>query len=173
MERKIKYQEDDLVAVVWLHQTGPLVLAGEMTWEEAASEAWAMEADKADRARILVGLFEDQIRGAWAVSGAEHHAAVPEGKKRKVNRSTFTLAEDPRLAYLAGAPSPLGSRRNPQTTIELRELPGASMLTEATEPASHGVVQLGQFTLLVSKEGDAELRMPADATVTIRTTSEE
>jgi hypothetical protein len=169
---KTKYQADDLVAVVWLHQTGPLVLEGEMTWEEAASEAWAMEADKADRSRILIGLFEDEIQGAWAVNGAEHHAAVPEGKKRKVNRSTFTLAEDPRLAYLVGAPSPLGSRRNPQTTIELRDLPGASALIEETEPASHGVVQLGQFTLLVSKEGDAELRMPTDGTLTIRTVPE-
>jgi hypothetical protein len=171
MAPKTKYRADDLATVVWLNQTGPLVLAGEMTWEEAASEAWAMEADKADRTRILIGLFEDEIRGAWAVRGAEHHVAVPEGKKRKVNRSTFTLAEDPRLRYLVGAPSPLGSRRNPQTTIELRDLPGASTLIDEAELASHGVVQLGQFTLLVSMEGAAEVRMPTDATLTIRTVS--
>jgi hypothetical protein len=168
----MKYQASDLVAVVWLHQTGPRVLAGEMTWEDAASEAWAMEADKADRARILIGIFENVIRGAWGVAGAEHHAEVPEGKKRKVNRSLFKTVEDPRLAYLVGAPAPMSSRRNPQTTIELRDLPGASTLIEAAEPPAQGAVQLGQFTLLVSKGGEAELHMPAGTTLTIRTATE-
>jgi hypothetical protein len=171
MATKRKYQVDDLVAVVWLHQTGPRVLAGEMTWEEAASEAWAMDADKADRVRVLVGVFQDKIQGAWAVTGAEHHAEVPEGKTRVVNRSLFETAEDSRLVYLVGMPSPVAGRRNPQMTFELRDLPGAAELIEATEPATHGVVQLGQFTLLVSESGDAELRMPSDAVLTVRTTS--
>ncbi|PZS30312.1 MAG: hypothetical protein DLM61_11075 [Pseudonocardiales bacterium] len=171
MATKNKYQADDLVAAVWLHQTGPRVLADEMTWEEAASERWAMDADKADRVRVLIGVFQDQIQGAWAVTGAEHHAEVPEGKTRVVNRSLFKTAEDPRLAYLVGMPSPVTSRRNPQTTFELRDLLGAAALIEATEPATHGLVQLGRFTLLVSESGDAELRMPSDAVLTVRTSS--
>ncbi|MFD7020530.1 hypothetical protein [Streptomyces sp. NPDC059928] len=171
MATKRKYQADELVAVVWLHQTGPRVLAGEMSWEEAASEAWAMDADKADRVRLLVGVFQDEIQGAWAVTGVEHHAEVPEGKTRVVNRSLFETAPDPRLGYLVGMRSPWASRRNPQMTFEMRDLPGATALIGGTERATHGVVQLGQFTLLVSENGDAELRMPPDAVLTVRAAS--
>jgi hypothetical protein len=170
MKKNTKYQADDLVAVVWLHQTGPRVRAGEMTWEEAASEAWAMDADKADRVRILLGVFEDEIQGAWAATGAQHRAEVPEGKTRVVNRSVFHTAADPRLAFLVGMPSPVASRRNPQTTIELRDLPGSAALIETEEPPTHGVARLGPFILLVSERGDAELRMPAGTALTIRTT---
>jgi hypothetical protein len=169
MGKNKKYQADDLVAVVWLHQSGPNVLAGEMTWEEAAREAWAMDADKADRVKVLIGVFRDVIQGAWLVTGATHQVEVPEGKTRMVNRSWFEIAEDPDLAYLVNASSPWPSRRNPQTTFELRDLPGADRLIDPAQSATHGLVHLGHFALLVSEEGRAELRMPPGAVLTVRT----
>ena len=97
-------------------------------------------------------------------------AAIEASPTRLVNRSLFHTAADPRLAFLVGMPSPVASRRNPQTTIELRDLPGSAALIETAEPATHGVARLGPFILLVSERGDAELRMPAGTALTIRTT---
>jgi hypothetical protein len=159
------------VAVVWPRQSAPRVLAGEITWQEAVSAdwaVWAMEAEKADRATVLIAVHDDVIEGAWRVTGATHYLEVPQGKTRKVNRSHFDTVDDPRLAYLMKTPSWLGRRRNPQTTVELRDLPGADALIAATEPPAHGMVQLGQYTLVVSAAGAAELRIPPDAVFTVR-----
>jgi hypothetical protein len=128
-----------------------------------------MDPSKGDRVRVLVAVFDDVVVGAWAVRGATHETAVPEGKSRTVNRTTFNTVDDPRLDYLVGGPAPLPRQRNPQATFALRDLPGADLLVGDTEPAAHGVVRLGPFTLVVSEDGNAELRMPAEATLTVRT----
>jgi hypothetical protein len=169
MELKKRYLGDDLIAVVWPNQSEPLVRFGAMTWEEAARGAWAMDAEKADRVRILVAVFDDKVVGAWAVTNAIHEAEIPEGKTRMVSRSTFETAADGRLDYLVGAPSPRARQRNPQATFELRDLPGAESLIGSVAPTSSGLVQLGPFTLTVSEDGRADLHMPAGATLTVRT----
>jgi hypothetical protein len=166
-----KYQPDDLVVVVWPRQSQPRVVAGEITWKDAASAdwaRWAIEAEKAERATVLIAVHDDVIEGAWRVTGVTHHPEVPTGKTRVINRSHFDTAEDPRLAYLDKTPSWLPRRRNPQSTVELRDLPGADALIAATEPPAHGLVQLGQYTLVVSDDGTAELRTPPGAVFTIR-----
>jgi hypothetical protein len=166
-----KYQPDDLVVVVWPRQSAPRVLAGEITWQEAASAEWArwaIEAEKAERATVLVAVHDDVIEGAWRVTGADHHAEIPPGKTRVINRSHFETVEDPRLAYLVKTPSTLLRRRNPQTTMELRDLPGAAALTASADPLAHGLVQLGQYTLVVFEDGTAELRVPVGAVFTVR-----
>ena len=171
MHNTFMYRDDDLVAVVWPRRSEPSVRSGEMTWEEAAREAWAMNPHKADRVRVLVAVFDDVVMGAWAVRGAAHQAMVPAGKSRSVSRSRFDTADDPRLDYLIGLPSPLVRRRNPQATFELRDLTGADALIGAAEPAAHGLVRLGEFTLTVFKNGSAELHVPAGAVLTVRTVS--
>jgi hypothetical protein len=166
-----KYNPDDLVVIVWPAQSQPRVAAGEITWQEAVSATWArwsILAGKADRASVLVAVHEDVIEGAWRVIGATHHPGIPPGGTRVVNRSHFETVEDPRLAYLLKTRSPLARRRNPQTTMELRDLPGADALTASVEPPAHGLVQLGQYTLVVSADGRAELRIPPDAVLTVR-----
>ena len=160
MKRTKKYLGDDLVAIVWPNQSEPLVRVGEMTWEEAACGAWAMDAEKGDRVRVLVAVFDDIVVGAWAVTNAIHQAEIPEGKTRMVSRSTFETAADTRLDYLVGGPSPRARQRNPQATFELRDLPGAESLIGSAAPASSGLVQLGSFTLTVSEDGHADLHMP-------------
>ena len=171
MADKKRYQADDLVAVVWPRQSEPRVRAGDLTWEEAAREAWAMDSDKADRVRVLIAVFEDKIVGSWAVTGATHHAEIPEGKSRTVSRSRFHTADDGRLHYLVGADSPRPRQRNPQATFELRDLAGAEHLIGSSELAAHGLVRLGEFVLTVSDGGRAELRMPAGAALTVRATA--
>jgi hypothetical protein len=168
MINKTKYIADDLVAIVWPRQSEAAVRAGSMTWEEAASGAWAMDPDKATRVKILLAVFDDVIERAWKVVGSTHHAEVPEGKARTVSRSTFEIVEDSRLAYLVGSPSPLTRRRNPQATFELRDLPGAEVLMEDSQPAAYGIVQIGDYTLIVSEDQGAELRVPAGAVLTVR-----
>jgi hypothetical protein len=164
-----KYLSDDLVAVVWPNQSELLVRVGERTWEEVACGAWAMDAEKADRVRVLVAVFGDKVVGAWAVTNATHQTEIPEGRTRMVSRSTFETAADARLDYLVDGPSPRARQRNPQTTFELRDLPGAESLIGPAAPTSSGLVQLGPFTLTVSEDGRADLHMPAGATLTVRT----
>ena len=165
------YRPDDLVVVVWPRQSQSRVLAREITWQEAASAEWArwaIEAEKADRATVLIAIHDDVVEGAWRVIGATHYPEVPLGKTRMINRSHFQTVEDPRLAYLVKTPAPLPRRRNPQTTMELRDLPGADALIAAAKPPAHGLVQLGQYTLVVSEDGTAELRIPPGAMFTVR-----
>jgi hypothetical protein len=169
MTNTASYQGDDLAAIVWPRQSEPLVRAGHMTWEEAAREAWAMEMAKADRVRILVAVFDDEVVGAWSVAGVSHETVVPEGKTRRVNRSSFETVDDPRLSYLVGGPSPRPRQRNPQATLELRDLPGADVLIGTADRPSHGLVRLGDFTLTVAEDGRAELHMPRGAALTVRT----
>jgi hypothetical protein len=171
MAHNFMYQPDDLVVVIWPRQSQSRVLAGEITWQEAASaewSKWAIEAEKADRATVLIAVYDDVVEGAWRVTGATHYPEIPLGKTRVINRSHFQTVEDPRLTYLEKTPSPLPRRRNPQTTMELRDLPGADALITAAEPPTHGLVQLGQYTLVVSEDGTAELRIPPDAVFTVR-----
>jgi hypothetical protein len=169
MTRNWNYQPDDLVVVVWPRQSQPLVVAGDITWRQAASDAWAIEAEKADRATVLIAVHDDVIEGAWRVTGVTHTSEVPAGKTRKINRSAFDTVDDPRLAYLVKTPSWLERRRNPQTTVELRDLPGADALIAAAAPPAHGLVQLGLYTLIVAEDGTAELRTPPGAVLTVRT----
>ena len=169
MKRMKKYLGGDLVAVVWPNQSEPLVRAGEMTWEEAARGAWAMDAEEANRVRVLVAVFDDIVVGAWSVTNAIHQAEIPEGKTRMVSRSTFETAADARLDYLVRGPSPRARQRNPQATFQLRDLPGAESLIGSAAPTSSGLVQLGPFTLTVAEDGRADLYMPAGATLTVRT----
>jgi hypothetical protein len=171
MVDRFKYQPDDLVVFVWPRQSQPRVLTDEITWQEAASAEWArwaIEAEKAERATVLVAVHEDVIEGAWRVTGTTHHSEIPAGKTRMINRSHFKTVEDPRLAYLTGTHSPLPRRRNPQATMELRDLPGSDSLIAAAEPPAHGLLQLGQYTLVVSEDGTAELRIPPGAVFTVR-----
>ena len=121
-----KYLSDDLVAVVWPNQSESQVRAGEKTWEEVARGAWAMDAEKADRVRVLVAVFDDIVVRAWAVTNATHHTEIPEGKTRRVSRSTFEITAEARLDYLVGGPSPRARQRNPQATFELRDLQAPS-----------------------------------------------
>jgi hypothetical protein len=169
MVNKTRYASDQLVAVVWPRQSEPDVRAGRTTWQIAASEAWAMDPGKADRVGVLLAVFEEVVVGAWGVSGAMHESAVPPGKTRKVSRSAFDTFIDPRLDYLVGTPSPLPRRRNPQATFELRDLPGADTLLAGTDPAPHGLLRLGGYVLTVHEDGNAELRMPGGAELTVRT----
>ncbi|MFI6225362.1 hypothetical protein ACIBEH_32785 [Nocardia salmonicida] len=174
MEHTYKYSPDALVTVVHVALNARRVLAGEMTWEDAASgpgTAWAIAADKAEQTQVLIAVHEDTIEGAWSVTGVTNHSAIPEGKTRTVNRAQFETVADPRLDYLLKTPSPLALPRNPQGVLELRDLPGADVLLFGTPPPAHGVAQLGPYTLTVSKDGDAELRIPVDARLAIRTTT--
>lgn len=169
MANNSKYRGDDLAAVVWLTNSAVKVRAGEMTWEQAARDAWAIEAAKADRVVVLVAIDDhDDVPHAWRVAGVRNGAAVPPGKTRKINRCWFELEEDPALDYLIG-PSPWRRRRNPQTTFELRDLPGADALLSDNRPPAHGVVRLGDYALVVREDGAAELHIPKGQVVTIRT----
>ncbi|TQJ29873.1 hypothetical protein [Microbacterium sp. SLBN-146] len=128
-----------------------------------------MEAAKAERVRVLVSVFEDTIIGAWRVTGSVSILAQPEGKSRRVNRATFSTVDDPRLHYLWGQPSQVPRRRNPQTTIELRDLWGAQTLLEHEGAApGFGVARIGDFTLTVRQDGTADLLYPARSPVTLR-----
>lgn len=122
--------------VVWPRQSAPSVLAGEITWEEAARKAWAMDRDKADRVAVLVAVHENTVVGAWAVRGAEHDVAVPAGKTRRVSRSRFAIAADPRLDYLVGIPSPWPPRRNPQTTLSCGTSPARRRCWSRRRPST-------------------------------------
>jgi hypothetical protein len=166
---KYPYHTGDLVAVVWLTTSAARVRAGTMTWKEAAQEAWAIEAAKADRVTVLAAVDDNNdVVGAWHVGDVHNQSSVPPGKTRKINRAWFELEDDAALDYLAG-PSPWERRRNPQTTFELRDLPGADALVSGEQLPTHGVVTLGEYSLLVHREGSAELRVPAGRSVTIYT----
>lgn len=154
--------------IVWPRQSEPAVRAHETTWEEAAREAWAMDAEKAKRVAILVAVFDDVIVGAWSASALEPDIRIPEGKTRNVSRSAFITRQDNRLDYLVGTASPWKRRRNPQTTVEVRDLPGAESFLSGTQ-SEHGIVRVGAYVLSVSPSGTAELQMPAGRVVTIRT----
>lgn len=164
------YQPDDLALVVWLHQTGPAALRGESTWQDASTVAWAMAKDKAERTRVLIGVYDETIRGAWAVTDSTGEYAPAGESGRNVYRAKFAVTEDPRLTDLVGLPSPLDGRgrRNPQATAELRDLSVlAPLLGEAT-PES-GTVRVGGFVLSVSEPGGAcTLYIPPGAPVNIR-----
>jgi hypothetical protein len=147
------------------------VLAGELTWQEAVSgedTAWAIEAEKADRAQLLIAVHDDVITGAWRVTDVSHRCEAPPGKKRKINRSRFATIADDRLDFLVHAPSPILRRRNPQGVMEIRDLLGAEVLLADAQPPAHGIAQLGGYTLIVAEDQTAELRTPPGAIVTIR-----
>jgi hypothetical protein len=164
------YQSDDLALIVWLHQTGPAADRGEITWHEAATVAWAMSQDKAERTRVLIGVYDEKIRCAWGVVRHDGETA-PAGKSgRNVYRAKFHVIDDPRLAELDGLPSPLDGRgrRNPQATVELRDLPILAPLLGEPTPVV-GVVRVGGFVLSVSELGGAcTLYTPPGAPVNIR-----
>ncbi len=150
------------------------MLAGEMTWEEAASEAWAMNREKAERVKLLIAVFDGKVRGAWAAERKKTIVlTVKNSGGRAVHRSTFTLTKDDCLAYLVGLPSPIEGklRRNPQATAEVRDLPALAQVVEDAPTPEYGVVKIGAFTLSISETGEAELRMPAGAVLTVRTTA--
>ena len=172
MSHTWKYEPEGLAVIVWPRQNASRVLAGELTWQEAVSgedTGWAMEAEKADRAQLLIAVHDDVITGVWRVTDVSHHCETPPGKTRKVNRSRFETIADGRLDFLVHAPSPILRRRNPQGVMEIRDLPGAEVLLADVQPPTHGVVQLGGYTLIVGEDRNAEVRTPPGAVVTIRT----
>jgi hypothetical protein len=169
MEPVKKYYPTDLACYVWPRQSAPAVLAGTLTWEEAAREAWAMAPAKADRVSVLAAVHDDVVMDAWSVVGAQHDIIVPAGKSRRVSRSKFTTVSDSRLSYLVGSPSTVPRRRNPQTTFELRDLPGSEALLQGDEPAAVGIVQLGAIILTVASAGRAHLQLPAGTILTVET----
>lgn len=166
MTHTYKYAPDDYVVVVWLTDSAAEVRAGTRTWEDAAHGAWAIEAAKATRARVLLAIDDlDEVVGAWHVASVSNESLVPDGKSRRVNRATFELVDDARLSFLLGS-SPWPRRRNPQTTLEVRALPGADQLLAGQVPSS-GAAQIGDFTLTVNDRGVAVLRMRAGASLTV------
>ncbi|NYF18196.1 hypothetical protein HDC37_003052 [Microbacterium sp. AK009] len=164
------YEPTDLVLFVWPRQSELEIRAGgARSRQEAASNAWAMDRTKAERVSVIVSVFDDRIIGAWAVAEAHPTTATPEGKTRKVTRVRFDTYVDPRLSYLVGQTSQLKRRRNPQSTIQLRDLDGSDVLfEEPTGERQHGVARLGEFTLTVREDGSADLVYPATAAVTLR-----
>jgi hypothetical protein len=169
MDLTKKYMSDDLLLVVWPKQNAAHVLAGEMTWAEAACEAWAIDASKADRVRILIAVHKGTIRGAWPVETVSHEETHPVPGSRRVNRSSFTLGEDTRLRYLLGTASPLGARRNPQAVVQLRDANGfGPVLADPLAVPETGAVSLAGFVLSVSPDGAALLTVPAGKEVSVR-----
>jgi hypothetical protein len=170
MESNPKYLSSDLVAIVWPRQSEPAVRAGEMTWEEAAGGEWAIDSAKAERSKVLVAIHDDVVVGAWRVTAVVNRKVQPVGKGRHMNRSRFVLVAEPRLTGIVGARSPYPRRRNPQTTVELRDFEeaAAALLRDQEKPA-HGAATLGEFILRVSEDGNAELFVPAGAVLKVRT----
>jgi hypothetical protein len=164
MTRNKEISPSDLAVVVWPRRS---VLAGRDSAKDAASGNWAMDAEKADRASVLISVYENRIIGAWRIVGTKNRSEVPTGKTRQINRTEFLTVEDARLGYLTGMASPLEARRNPQATMPLRDLPGWEGLVES-QPATDGVVQLGGFALTVRPDGSADLLTPVGAAVTVR-----
>lgn len=82
------------------------------------------------------------------MTAVENVTATPAGKTRRVNRATFTVKDDPRLGYLI-THSQWRRRRNPQTTIQVRDLPDADRLLADTPAPVTGTVSLGPFVLTV------------------------
>src|SRR3954447_24420888 len=108
------YVPSDLALAVGLHKTGPLVEQGELTWEEAAAIRWHVARDKADEAKILLGVYEGNVRGAWPIMGTNHDLVLSNtGSGRLVSRTAFTVGTDQRLTALLHAPLPGVSHRNP------------------------------------------------------------
>ncbi|MFB8387765.1 hypothetical protein ACFC3F_11565 [Microbacterium sp. NPDC055910] len=174
-EEHLMFKQDffhptDLVLFVWPSRIHAEPSQSEAVWrEDAAGTAWAMERAKADRVRVLVSVAVDTIVGAWHVTGSESTLTAREGKTRRVNRSRFDMRDDARLHYLVGKRSQVPRRRNPQTTIELRDLFGGESLLEPRPDARrHGVVRIGDYTLTVGEDGTADLVYPARAVVTLR-----
>lgn len=166
----VTFQPTDLVLFVWPHrEPGDPGPSGDDARREAALTPWAMGNNKAERVRVLVSVVGSTIVGAWSVSGTTSVLTEPKGKSRRVNRATFEAHDDPRLHFLAGQSSQLRPRRNPQTTIELRDLWGSEvLLASAPEDLDHGVVRVGAFTLTVREDGSADLIYPAQSPVTLR-----
>lgn len=155
---------DDLCLRVHLTNEGPRAARGEITWEEAASVAWVVARDKAERVKVLIGIWPHDIKKAWQVTGCAHEdTTTPKG--RTVNRASFDLVEDPRLDYLLDQPDPW-PQRNPVAIRRLDTLPGAELLIAADAP-KHGAAQVGPFSLVVSADGRAEVYGPAGASVTV------
>jgi hypothetical protein len=163
------YAPSDSVLAVGLHQTGPLVEQGDMTWEEAAAIRWHVNRDKADAAKILLGVYQGQVRGAWPILGTDHDL-VPSntGSGRLVNRTAFTLGSDERLAALLHAPLPGVGHRNPVAWLSVKDLPHADALLTEGEPPAVGSVRLGPYVLVVGPSGDAEVIAESDGAVTVR-----
>jgi hypothetical protein len=164
------FEPNDLALFVWPRQSEiELRAGGGRSRKDAASSAWAMDRTKADRVRVVISVYDGIIVGAWSVNASTSTLEAPEGKTRRVNRASFDTYEDPRLAFLVGQPSQLGPRRNPQTTIELRDLVGAEVLVDAIDDEPrHGVARVGEFTLTVHEDGTADLNYPATAALTLR-----
>lgn len=167
---ELAFDPTDLVLFVWPHREhGQEHPDHDEARREAALTPWAMGSDKAERVRVLVSVAGDTIIGAWSVSGTTSVLTEPEGKTRRVNRATFDAHDDPRLHFLAGQRSQIRSRRNPQTTIQLRDLWGSDVLLDQTgADTDHGVVRVGAFTLTVREDGSADLVYPAQSPVTLR-----
>jgi hypothetical protein len=165
------FRPDDLVLIVRPNQSQPAVASGLTTWQQAASGGWAMDASKGARVRVLLAVHNRLVVGAWRVVSVTHRAEVPEGKSRAVSRSTFETVADDRLRFLIGSESPKEPRRNPQTAMQLRDLPGSEVLLEGVEPATHGLVRLGAFSLAVGSDGRAVVQMPAGTELTVRTST--
>lgn len=168
MANTLKYPGGSLAALVWLTSSAQEVRAGVKTWADAARDKWAMDAAKADRVSVLIAIDDaDEVVGAWSVTGVTNESSVPAGKTRQVNRALFEVKNDPALDFLLG-PSPWPRRRNPQATVELRDVPGADVLITGSSRPQHGVVQLGKYKLSVTPSGVAELHVPAGASVTVK-----
>jgi hypothetical protein len=136
-------------ALVWRTSSTEEVRAGVETWADAARDRWVMDAAKAERVSVLIAIDDnDEVVGAWSVTGVCKEASVPRGKTRKVNRAVFDVENDTALDFLLGL-SPWPPRRNPQTTLELPEAPGVQTLITGGDRPQHGVVQLGHFKLAV------------------------
>jgi hypothetical protein len=164
-----RYDPNDLALVVRPRQSAPAVYAGRRTWEDAATGAWAMAQDKADRVRVLIAVHEEKVVGAWAVTDRSHDVAVPDGKSRNVSRSSFSTSADSRIAKLLDTPSQWPSQRNPVSTHELRDVQGLEELLGHAEPKiTHGVVELGDYRLIVQADGHAQLLVPTGCAVTVR-----
>lgn len=169
-EYKEVFKPTDLVLVVWPRQSELAIRRGqEVSRQVAASGAWAMDQNKADRVRVIISVHEDVIVGVWAALSNTNRLEAPAGKSRRVNRVSFDTREDSRLNYLIGQPSPLRPRRNPQATMELRDLNGYQVLvSQIEENPHHGVVQVGGFVLTVLPDGTADLVTPPGVSVTVR-----
>ncbi len=77
----------------------------------------------------------------------------------------FDTRVDSDANRLVGHPSPQRARKNPLCLMELRDLPGYL----ASEPsASFGRVQVGQYVLTVFHDGTAEVQVPQNGSIVMR-----
>lgn len=156
------------VAVLITDKTGGADLdSGAASVDEVIRGDWVMSLDRAKSLRYLIAIRREEIFQVRRILGVEQRHSRPSRLGRPMSVVRFTIEAAPELQHLIGQPVPDGRMRNPVKYVETaRLLLGDVPISDG--PAGRRAV-IGAITLLVDRQGNAQVTVPAGTTISIRT----